>query len=57
MQHQANSIASPSAETVHAPREPVCFCDELTVRQLDDRTVVAVSVRSSFGACELFQKL
>ena len=57
MQHQPNSVTTPNPETVHASSQPVCFCDELTVRQIDDRTIVPVSMRIALRAPELFQKL
>jgi hypothetical protein len=42
---------------MHASSQPVCFCDELAVRQLDNRTIVPVPMRIALGARELFQKL
>jgi len=57
MQNEPDSIAAPNPETVHTSSQPVCFCDELTVRQLDDRTIVPVSMRMTLRAPELFQKL
>jgi hypothetical protein len=57
MQNEPDSIATPNPEPVHASSQPVCFCDELTVRQLDDRTIVPVSMRMALRAPELFQKL
>jgi hypothetical protein len=57
MQNEPDSIATPNPETVHASSQPVCFCDELTVRQLDDRTIVPVSMCIALRARELFQKL
>jgi len=57
MQNEPDSIATPNPETVHASSQPVCFCDELAVRQLDDRTIVPVSMCIALRARELFQKL
>jgi hypothetical protein len=57
MQHEPDSIATPNAETMHASRQLVGFCDELTVRQLDDRTIVPVPMRITLRARELLQKL
>jgi hypothetical protein len=57
MQNEPDSIATPNPETVHASSQPVRFCDELTVRQLDDRTIVPVSMGRVLRAPELFQKL
>jgi hypothetical protein len=57
MQNEPDSIAAPSSETVHASSQPVCFCNELTVRQVDDRTIVPVSMRITLRTPELFQQL
>jgi hypothetical protein len=57
MQHEPNTIAAPNPELMHASRQAVGFRDERTVRQIDDRTVVAVSMRIALGARELVQKL
>jgi hypothetical protein len=57
MQNEPDSIATPNPETLHPSSQPVCLCDELTVRQLDDRTIVPVPMRIALRAPELFQKL
>jgi hypothetical protein len=57
MQNEPDSIAAPNPETVHASSQPVCFCDELTVRQLDDRAILPVSMRIALRTRQLFQKL
>ena len=57
MQNEPNPIATPNPETVHASSQPVCFCNELTVRQLDDRAILPVSMRITLRPRELFQKL
>jgi hypothetical protein len=57
MQNEPDSLATPNPETMHASSQPVCFCDELAVRQLDNRTIVPVPMRIALGARELFQKL
>jgi hypothetical protein len=57
MQDEPDAIARPSPETVHASSQPVCFGDELAVRQLDRRAIFPVSMRSALRARELLQKL
>jgi hypothetical protein len=57
MQNQPDSVATPNPETLHTSSQPVCFCDELTVRQLDNGTIVPVSMPITPRARELFQKL
>jgi hypothetical protein len=57
MQHEPDSVTTPNPETVHASSQPVCVCDELTVRQVDNRTIVPVSMRVTLRAPELFQQL
>jgi len=57
MQNEPDSIATPNPKTLHTSSQPVCLCDELTVRQLVDRTIVPVSMRIALRAPELFQKL
>jgi hypothetical protein len=57
MQNQPDPIATPNPETLHTSSQPVRFCDELTVRQLDHRTIVPVPMRITPRAPELFQKL
>jgi hypothetical protein len=57
MQNEPDSVTTPNPETMHASSQPVCVCDELTVRQLDDRTIVPVSMRITLRAPELFQQL
>jgi len=57
MQNEPDSIAAPNPESMHTSSQPVCFRDELTVRQLDDRTIVPVPMRITLRSRELFQKL
>jgi hypothetical protein len=57
VQNEPDSIATPNPETVHASSQPVCFGNELTVRQLDDRAILPVSMRITLRPRELFQKL
>jgi hypothetical protein len=57
MQNKPDSVATPNPKAVHASGQPVGFCDELTVRQLDDGTIVPVSMRITLRDRELFQQL
>jgi hypothetical protein len=57
MQDEPHSVATPNPESMHTSSQPVCVCDQLTVRQLGDRTIVPISMRIAFRAPELFQKL
>jgi hypothetical protein len=57
MQNEPDSVATPNPKALHPSSQPVCFCDELTVRQLVDRTIVPVSMRIALRARELCQKL
>ena len=57
MQNEPDPIATSNPKTLHPPSQPVCFRDELPVRQLYDRTIVPVPMRITLRAPELFQKL
>jgi hypothetical protein len=57
MQNEPNSVAAPNSKSMHASRQPVGLCDELTVRQLRHRTIVPVSMRIVLRTRELFEKL
>jgi len=57
MQNESDSVATPNPESMHTSSQPVCFRDELTVRQLNNRTIVPVSMRITLRAPELLQKL
>jgi hypothetical protein len=57
MQNEPDSVTTPNPESLHASSQPICVCDELTVGQVDDRTIVPVSMRVTLRTPELFQQL